>query len=263
MSTKTTNDAAKAFKALHIPGAPLILANVWDATSARTIASLPECKALATASFAVALANGTEDTKLDLDTHLVALRDIAAVARSAGKPLTVDLQDGYGDRLEEAVRGVIDLGVVGINLEDSDQATAAMIDEGAAVARVRRALVAAADCGVPDFVVNARADSRLRGGSLDDSIRRGKLYLAAGATTVYVLGGRPIKEDVEKLVEAFDGRVNTGLQLPQPSSLVKPLTTRELGELGIARVSVGPQIYNSVIKTLKEAAGTIFGVSDA
>src|ERR1700712_1066977 len=104
MAVPATNAEAQSFKALHVPGQPLLLANVHDAASARVVAALPGCKALATASYSVALANGTNDADLDLDTYLGVVRDIAAVARSTGKPLTVDLQDGYGDRLEEAVR---------------------------------------------------------------------------------------------------------------------------------------------------------------
>lgn len=260
MSTKATNDAAKAFKALHVPGTPLLLANVHDATSARIVAALPGCKALATASFAIALANGTSDPSLDLDTHLAALAPIAAAAGK--KPLTVDLQDGYGPRLGEAVRAVVGLGAVGANIEDSDRASGAMMGDDEAVARVRAALAAAAAEGVPDFVVNARADSCLKGGTLEESIRRGRLYLEAGATTVYILGGGPggfTREEVARMVEGLDGRVNVGLRLPGGSSAVKLLTSSELGELGVARVSVGPQLYLAVVEALTQAAGAVFG----
>lgn len=189
MSTHATNAEAQSFKSLHVPGRPLLLANIHDPSSARTVAALPSCKALATASYSVALSNKTDDDNLDLETQLTAVRDIAVIARQTGKPLTVDLQDGYGERLEEAVRGMIALGVVGINLEDSDQKTHAILDEVVAVQRIKRALAAAAGVGVPDFVVNARSDSLFRGHPLDEAIRRGKLYLEAGATTVFVVNG--------------------------------------------------------------------------
>jgi 2-methylisocitrate lyase-like PEP mutase family enzyme len=264
MSTKATNDAAKAFKALHIPGKPLLLANVYDTTSARVIASLPDCKALATASYAVATTNGFQDSDLPLETNLAVVRAIAPIARAAGKPLTVDLQDGYGDRLEEAVRAIIDVGVVGINLEDSDQASAAMMEDDVAVSRVRRALAAAAAAGVPDFVVNARADSHLRGAPLEESIRRGKLYLEAGATTVFIFTtGTFTPENISLMAKELGGRVNIGARLPSPGSAVKPLSTRQLGELGIARVSVGPQIYLKVAEVIKQAAEGIYGSSTA
>jgi len=104
---KATNAEAQSFKTLHVPGNPVLLANVYDVTSARIVAALPACKALATASYAVALANGTEDAKLTLETQLATVEAIAAIAREHNKPLTVDLQDAYGDRLEEAVTKIV------------------------------------------------------------------------------------------------------------------------------------------------------------
>ena len=71
---------------------------------------------------------------------------IAAIARKANKPLTIDLQDGYGDRLEEAIRSVIALGAVGINLEDSNQTTTEeMMDVETAVGRIKRVLEVAGE----------------------------------------------------------------------------------------------------------------------
>jgi 2-methylisocitrate lyase-like PEP mutase family enzyme len=261
MSTHASNAEAQSFKTLHVPGKPLLLANVHDAASARVVASTPGCNALATASFSVALVNGTDDANLDLDTYLRAIRDISAVSRSTGKPLTVDLQDGYGERLEEAVRSVIALGVVGINLEDSEQTTSGMMDETQAVQRIKRALAAAAEAGVPDFVVNARADTFFRGGSLEESIRRGKLYLEAGATSVYILGGGPdglSREEVSNMVEGLQGRVNVGLKLPKSGSQVSTLSSKDFAELGVSRISVGPQLYLAAVETMKNAAATVF-----
>lgn len=266
MSMNETNVQAQSFKSLHIPGKPLFLANIHDPTTARIVASLPACRALATASFSIALANGTSDENLDLDTYLAAVRDIAAVAHDTGKPLTVDLQDGYGERLEEAVRKMIALGVVGINLEDSDQKTHGVMDEAVAVQRIRRAVTAAAEVGVPDFVVNARSDSFVRGGTLDESIRRGKLYIDAGATTVFILTGAPqglSREDVKKMVDGLEGRVNVGLRLPKAGAATQPLSAKDLADLGVARVSVGPQLYFAAMEAIKKAAAMVFEAEGA
>jgi 2-methylisocitrate lyase-like PEP mutase family enzyme len=263
MSTRALNAEAKSLKALHVPGKPLLLANVHDASSARVVSSMPGCNALATASFSVALVNGTDDASLDLDTYLKTIRDISIVSRSANKPLTVDLQDGYGERLEEAVRSVLALGVVGINLEDSEQTTQAIMDEAQAVQRIKRALAAASEAGVSDFVVNARADSFLRGGNLDESIRRGKLYLEAGATSVYILGGGPdgiSREEVEKMVDGLQGRVNVGLTLPKSGNQVSTLSSRDFAELGVSRISVGPQLYLAAVEAMTKAAATVFNL---
>jgi 2-methylisocitrate lyase-like PEP mutase family enzyme len=239
------NATAKAFRALHIPGKPLTLANVHDAAAAELVASHPSCAALATASFSVALANGTEDAKLTLETQLAAAAPIAAVARAHSLPLTVDLQDGYGARLEEAVAAVIAAGAVGINLEDSVTDGGAMMGEEEAVSRVARAVAAARAAGVPDFVVNARSDTFWRTGDLAAAIARGKKYLAAGATTVYIVGhnGRECTADeIADMVAGLGGMVNLGMALPKPGK--EPALKRaDFVKAGIARVSIGPQLY--------------------
>jgi 2-methylisocitrate lyase-like PEP mutase family enzyme len=262
MNVRATNALAQSFKSLHVPGKPLPLANIYDPSTARAVASLPGCKALATASVSIALANNSDDDNLDLDTQLAAVRNIAVVARETGKPLTVDLQDGYGEKLEEAVRGMIDLGVVGINLEDSEQKTHTMIDEAVAVQRIKRALAAAAEVGVPDFVVNARSDSFLIGGSLDESIRRGKLYLGAGATTVYILNGSRTmgREEVKRIVDSLQGRVNIAVRLPKPGASTDTLSSKDLADLGVARISIGPQLYFAAMEAAKKVAAKVFEV---
>jgi 2-methylisocitrate lyase-like PEP mutase family enzyme len=259
---KATNEAAKAFKALHIPGKPLLLANIYDVTSARFVASLPECKALATASYAIAKVNGLEDPQLDLKTHIKDIREIAAVAREAQKPLTVDLQEGYGDQLEEAVKAMIDLGVVGINLEDSLR-DATMMNETTAIERIERALAIAKDVGVPDFVVNARSDSYLKANNLDESIRRGKLYLEAGATCVFIIGPNmqgSTREEVTKMVEGLDGRVNIAMRITKPGQEEGVLAATDLAQIGISRVSVGPQLWLAAAEAIKGAATRVYSL---
>jgi 2-methylisocitrate lyase-like PEP mutase family enzyme len=257
MSTDTMNSCAQSFKALHVPGQPLLLANVFDTTSAIAIAPLPNCAALATASLALALANDTTDPDLSLDMQLSAIRPIAAVAHRAGKPLSVDLQSGYGAMLEEAITRLVELGVVGISLEDSDGTS--LFDETTAVQRITQALAYAKAAGMPDFVINARSDAWLRGGSLDEAIRRGKLYLSAGATTVFILGRQrtgPSREEVERMVDGLEGKVNIGMRLVEGA-----LGAEELAELGVARVSVGPQIYFAAVEAMKKAAAVVFGLN--
>jgi 2-methylisocitrate lyase-like PEP mutase family enzyme len=234
------NRTAEELKALHQPGRPLILANVYDFLSAQAVGSLPSCKALANASYAVARANGTEDDDMDLETNLGSVRYIAAAAKQLKKPLTVDIQDAYSDQLEEAITRLIQLGVVGVNLEDCDKATQKMHDVEEATRRVKRALAAASKEGVPDFVVNARCDTLIHGGSLDEVIKRGHAYLNAGATTVFVWGGskRGVSwQEVERLVKEFGGKLNVALKMT-PDGLSIP----QLADIGVARISMGPAL---------------------
>ena len=96
VSAATLNKLARTLKSLHVPGKPLILANSYDYLSTMAVASVPTAKALATDSHGVARANGTEDDDMDMETNIIAARLCAKTALDAHKPLTVDLQDGYG-----------------------------------------------------------------------------------------------------------------------------------------------------------------------
>lgn len=254
------NVEAKSFKALHQPGNPLILVNVHDEASARIVASHPSSKALATASFSVALANGTVDDSLTLEQQFDAIAAISRVARETGKPLTVDLQGGYGDRLEEAIKRLIDLGVVGINLEDSVPHSKDILDEGVFINRIKHVLEVAKEAGVPSFVVNARSDTLLKGGTLDESIRRGQEFLKAGATSIYILKAGPglTVDEIKKGVEGLDGRMNVALRVPKGGEFT--LTSKQLAELGVSRISIGPQLYLAVQDVIKSTADVVYNV---
>lgn len=236
------NDLAKTLKALHKPGSPLVLTNVWDAITARTIAQLPQTKALATASYAIAAAAGLPDDDLTLDVNLRAITAIAKVAKEFNKPLTADFQDGFGDQLEEGVRSVITAGAVGINLEDFGREIKSLYDIPTAQDRIRRVKKVAEEEGVPDFVINARTDALFAGRDVDEAIERGKAFLEAGATNVFIWGGPSRKgwstEEVTKATKALGGKLNVILKRSAPGGL----SIKELGEIGVARISVGPQL---------------------
>ena len=231
----------------------MVFANVYDHLSAKTVAQIPSCQALATASYGVAMAAGTTDNDMTLEQNLAAARAVGKVAAEFKKPLTVDLQDAYGDRLEEAIKAVIDAGAVGINLEDVDKETQKFHSQEEATNRVRRALKTAKDAGVPDFAINARCDTLVHGGTIEETIERGKKYLEAGATTVFVWGGSKrgvSRNEVEQLVKAFDGRLNVSLKWDG-------LTVAELSQIGVARISVGPAIQFFAMKEYETKAKEI------
>lgn len=252
----TQSKLATHLASMHIPGSPLLLTNVYDALTAGTIASLPGIKALATASAAIAFAAGLSDDDLTLEVNLGAVRNIAPVAKNFGLPLSVDLQDGYGERLEEGVKVLLELGVVGVNLEDCDS-TGKMMNVEVAVERIKRVKAEAEKFGVPDFVVNARTDILLRGGATNEAIERGMRYLDAGATTVFVWGGPKrggiSREEVVELSDAFEGRLNVSMRVEGEGNL----GVRELREIGVARISVGPGLQRVAMRALEEKAREI------
>ena len=227
----STAERATALRALHIDSALLKVVNVWDVASARVVAQTPGTAALATASHAISASYGYEDGEhIPRDLMLDAVGRIAA---DVDLPVTADLEGGYGDPADTC-RRAIGLGIVGANIEDQLRPVAE------AAANVEAVMRAAADEGVPDFVLNARTDAFLLGGdrdpaeSLADAIERGRAYLDAGAPVVFVPGGLD-EQKVAALVEAFGPQRLT--MIPAPG--VAPSLDR-LEELGVARVSFGP-----------------------
>jgi 2-methylisocitrate lyase-like PEP mutase family enzyme len=264
MSSQPLNPQAQRLRALHTPGKPLVLTNVWDAISANAIAALPGTKALATASAAIAAASGLSDDDLTLTVNMRAVESIAKVAAAHNLPLTVDLQDGFGDELEEAVRRVIELGGVGINLEDYGREIDGLYGVEEQCSRIRRVMVVARDSGVPDFVINARSDALFAGTGIEDVIERGQAYLDAGAWNVFVWGGPSRKgwgrDEVGKVCRAFDGRLNVILDRMSGNGLA----IRDLEDIGVARISIGPQLMRRTTVLLAgEAQKILDGKSSA
>ncbi|KAG0266841.1 hypothetical protein BGZ95_002978 [Linnemannia exigua] len=258
MTPSAQNTIAAQFRALHKPGNPLVLTNVYDAATAAIVASLPNAKAVATASFAIAATEGVHDDDMTRDQNLAAIKKIAAVIVPKGIPLSADLQDGYED-IQDTIRQVIALGVVGCNIEDMDGKARKLRTLEDSVARIKLAVEAAKEAGVPNFAINARTDVLGHGGSIEDAIERGKAFLAAGANTVFVWGGpsgRGVSRDeVKKLVAALDGRLNVILRVAEGF-----LTVAELREIGVARISVGPALYRIAMNAYKEAAEKLLGL---
>jgi len=241
----TQLERARLLDALHVPGDPLIVTNVWDAVTARTVAAAPGVRAIATASHSVSYAHGVEDGEgLTLDEELSAARRIVA---AVDLPVSVDFERGYAPDaagVQRHVEQLIATGAVGLNLEDSTSATELFPFE-LAVARVAAVRRAAEATGIP-IVLNARVDALARGANWDEMVSRANAYLAAGAQVVFVLGLRD-EAAVERAVAAIDGRVSVIAGVDSP-----PLA--RLAELGVSRVSFGPRILGLTLAHLQAAA---------
>ncbi|KAF7330637.1 Phosphoenolpyruvate/pyruvate domain-containing protein [Mycena sanguinolenta] len=196
---------AKELKTLHKPGRPIVFANIHDVSSLSAVLSLNTSttgpvRAIATGSYAIAETLGVRDQDLTFEQHFAALEPIAAHLRTVSSiPLSIDLQDGYGARLEESMQRAISLGAVGANIEDSipERGLTAGVEGSLRsteeqVRRIETALRVAAEMGVPDFVINARTDVMALvprpEGAVEETVKRGKAFLEAGATTVFVWG---------------------------------------------------------------------------
>src|SRR5579884_811786 len=208
---------AQALRALHRPGDPLLLANVWDVASAKAVAELGY-EALATSSSAIAHAFGEADSDcMPLD---VAFGTVERVARNVDLPVTADLEAGYQLSAEDFVQRLLVSGAVGCNLEDSDHhGPGVLVDSEKHAERVAAVKAAAKKAGV-DVVVNARVDVYVRkigepDVQLKEGVRRGRMYLEAGADCVY-----PIMINDEKAIGGFvdgvGGNVNVNLRAGTP-----------------------------------------------
>src|SRR5262249_40161134 len=146
--TAMSRQTAKAatFRALHESGGPIVLFNIWDAGTAKVVASTG-ARAIATGSWSVAAANGFADGEcLPLD---LAIDNLNRIVAATDLPVTVDLESGYGETAQEVahcVRRAIDAGAVGCNLEDSfpkDGSLRGVEEQAERIAHARRAAEAA------------------------------------------------------------------------------------------------------------------------
>src|SRR5262249_18626340 len=160
---------------LHVPGIPLVLANVWDPPSARVV-ERAGMRAIATGSNAIAPVNGYEDHgHLPADVAFGALRRIADAVKL---PVTGDLEDGYGLTAEEFVERLAESGACGANLEDSDYRAGGLVDADRQAERIA-AIKKAARARRFDPVINARVDVHVHKGTVEEGLKRARKYLAA------------------------------------------------------------------------------------
>jgi 2-methylisocitrate lyase-like PEP mutase family enzyme len=245
-----TAEKATLLRELQRPGDPLILVNVWDAASARTVAAAEGCRAIATASWSIAAAHGYPDgEQIPLELMLAAIERIAAAVEL---PVTADIEGGFGDTpaaVSDTVAAVIAAGAVGVNLEDRLRPAA---EHAAILAAVRER---GEREGVP-LVINGRSDEFLIGArNLDEAIARGRAYLDAGADSVFIPGLVDL-DDTRRLIEELGGAPVNVLALPVSPPLAK------LAEAGVARVSFGPGPMGVAYAALGESAATLLARGD-
>jgi len=248
----TVQHKAHEFRALHVPGKPLVLFNIWDAGGARAVAK-GGAKAIATGSWSVANANGFADgERIPLALVIDNLRRIVG---TTDLPVTVDLESGYGntpDQVSETMGLAINAGAVGCNLEDSFPATGklrAIVDQSDRIRHVRQT----PDASNIGFFINARTDVFFQrppeehdDAMVVQAIERARAYAEAGADGLFAPGLSNIRL-IARLVEGSPLPLNIMVDDATP-----PL--RVLSECGVARVSYGPRPYLAVMGALEQAA---------
>ena len=248
-----TASMSARFHALHCADRPLVLVNVWDVGSARVVADAGAA-ALATSSWAVAAAYGVADGQVLSFDDLLAIT--SRIVRAVDIPVSVDAEAGYAEDEATMVANMarlMELGVAGINLEDSiigTEGLRAPEEQASRIAAVRRH-ARSSDC---DLFVNARTDLFLRpggdpGAKLDETIVRGQAYVAAGASGLFV-PGLSDPAAIRRLCDVIDVPVNI--------MVTGPVDVLSLYALGVRRISQGPGPYRSAMAALYDQAEVMY-----
>lgn len=241
-----------AFRALHVPGAPLVMPNPWDLGSAKLLVALG-AKAIATTSSGYAFTLGLPDGgAMDRAT---AISHAATLAAAVDVPVNGDFENGYGDDPEvvaETVRLAAAAGLAGVSIEDIALPADDAYPFDLAVARIEAAVAAARDVGI---VLTARADGWLRRSyDQDEAVRRCEAFAGAGAEVIYA---PVVDEATTRRLTAIGPAVNV---LAAPPMLDRQVA--EIGAMGAARISIGGSLARVTHRAIVDAARAMLDNGD-
>ena len=247
----------KTFAALHVPGDPVVLYNIWDVGSALAVVAAG-AKALATGSHPVGDASGFGDAhQVPLD---YVFGNAARIIKAVDLPLSVDFEGAYSTDPEEGAANVAALkatGAVGCNFEDQVVGGAKEGDSAIHPLELQVRRIAAIRKAVgDDFFLNARTDLLIKAKAIDDAaidevIERGKAFADAGASGFFV----PRISDprhIERVVHEVALPLNA---IAFPGAPPKA----EWAAAGVARISHGPFPHKALMAQLTEAAKAAIG----
>lgn len=246
---------AEQFLKFHHDEEILVLLNSWDIGSSKLIEACGY-KAIATTSMGIAASLGYPDGQVIQLSEM--LESITGIVNGVQVPVTVDIEAGYGNNLNEiidSVKKIIATGIVGINIEDSIDLSPKLVDEMEFCERIA-AIRALSDSLGFHLVINTRTDSfYTSSGSLkeklSESIRRGNKYREAGADCIFV---QPVwdKETISTLVKEINAPINI-LSNPGIGAGLPP-SVSELQDLGVARLSLGSSLMKATLSLIKKVA---------
>ena len=243
---------AELFRELHHNGKMLVLPNIWDSLGAALLEKL-NYPAIATASASIAYVNGYNDGENIPFTDLLIL--LKKITGSVNIPVTADIESGYANtntELQKNIELLIETGIVGINLEDSDKKNNTLFPIEIQCERINLIKKVAAETGIPLFI-NARTDVYIKGKDFvseeekfNETVKRGKAYIDAGADCFF-----PILMTQKTAIQNLIAELNCPINIIAIAG-VPDLKT--LNEMGVARVSLGPGFLKIAIRTMKEIA---------
>jgi 2-methylisocitrate lyase-like PEP mutase family enzyme len=119
MVSSIQKEKAELFLKYHQDKEILVLLNSWDIGSSKLIEA-SGYKAIATTSMGIAASLGYPDCQIITLSEMI--EAITGIAKAVNVPVTVDIEAGYGNNLNEiteSVKKIIATGIVGVNIEDS------------------------------------------------------------------------------------------------------------------------------------------------
>ena len=252
--TVSQSEKGKQFRALHDAPRTFVIPNPWDVGTARILAALG-FRALATTSAGLAFSRGRRDGQ-GLVTRDEMLAHARTIVEATDLPVSADLENGFADEpnaVAETIRMAAAAGLVGGSVEDATgDPSRPIYDQAHAVERVAAAVEAARSLPFP-FVLVARAENFLHGRpDLDDTIRRLKAFVAAGADVLYA-PGLPNLDSVKAVCTAVSPRPVNVLAGAKGGSF----TVENLAAAGVRRISVGSGLYRAALGAFLRAAREI------
>ncbi|HEX5876702.1 MAG TPA: isocitrate lyase/phosphoenolpyruvate mutase family protein [Pyrinomonadaceae bacterium] len=243
----TQDQKGAAFAELHQRPGTFIIPNPWDAGTARLLSHLG-FEALATSSAGYAFSLGKPDNEVG---RAATLAHAAALAAATDLPVSIDLENGFGDAPEivaVTIRLAAGTGAVGGSIEDATGRDDPIYERELAVERIHAAAEVVHNLPFP-FMLTARAENYLVGKpDLKDTIERLQMYQEAGADVLYA-PGLANKDDIAAVVSSVDRPVNVLMGLKGVE-----ISLAELSAIGVKRISVGSGLARCAFGSFLRAA---------
>ncbi len=239
------------FKNLHIQDKPLLIGNVWDVPSTKTAEKL-KFQAIGTSSSAIASILGYNDGEEMEFSELEYF--VERIATNTNLPLSVDLESGYSCKPKEIVNHIkrlVELGVVGINIEDSIVNEKRILLNANDFAKTLKEIKRELEKENADVFINVRTDTfiLLQKNVIEETKKRIQLYQNAGANGIFV----PCIEkenDIKTIVDSTNLPINVMCMpnLPNFETLTK---------LGVKRISMGNFLFDKMYDKFEETTKTV------
>jgi 2-methylisocitrate lyase-like PEP mutase family enzyme len=226
------------FKQLHYNKEPLLLPNAWDAKSAKTFQE-SGFEAVGTSSSAISNSLGYEDGEQLPFNELLFI--VQRICQNTKLLLSVDIEGGYSrnpSKICEHMESLAQLGVVGINLEDSIIDGQRRLLDASQFSRTIEQIKSFCLKKEIDIFLNLRTDTYLLNveNRLEKTLERVEIYEYAGVDGVFVPCLTSL-EEMNLICQKTTLPINVMCMPDLPSFGL-------LSKVGIKRISMGPFMFD-------------------